>query len=100
MKTLSGIYYATVLLKLTYNGGNLYKWEVISNQYKNQVNGEFFAYLWIILLYFSLESRLVPVVLELSRQVVLKINYVKNLTAVTYRETGVWEYSPSSLQLW
>ena len=33
-------------------------------QYKNQVNGELFAYLWVILLYFSLESRLILVVLE------------------------------------
>ena len=43
-----------------------------SYRYKNQVNGEFFAYLWVILLYFSLESRLIPA-LELG-QVVLKIN--------------------------
>ena len=33
-------------------------------QYKNQVNGESFAYLWVILLYFSLESWLIPAVLE------------------------------------
>ena len=54
--------------------------------YKNQVNGESFAYLWVSLLYFSLESRLIPAVLEIgirSSQVVLKINQVKNLTAVT-----------------
>ena len=38
-----------------------------SYQYKNQVNGEFFAYLWVILLYFSLESRLIPAVLELCQ---------------------------------
>ena len=35
-------------------------------QYKNQVNGEFFVYLWVILLYFSIESKLIPAVLELS----------------------------------
>ena len=33
---------------------------------------EFFAYLWVILLYFSLESRMIPAVVELG-QVVLKI---------------------------
>ena len=38
-----------------------------SYQYKNQVNGEFFAYLWVILLYFRLESRLIPAVLELGQ---------------------------------
>ena len=29
-----------------------------SFKYKNQVNGQFFAYLWVILLYFSRESTL------------------------------------------
>ena len=38
-----------------------------SFQHKNQVNGESFAYLWLILLYFSLESRLIPAVLELCQ---------------------------------
>ena len=38
-----------------------------SFQYKNEVNGEFFAYLWIILLYFSLESRLIPAVMEFGQ---------------------------------
>ena len=33
-------------------------------QYKNHVNEEFFAYLWVILLYFSLESRLIPAVIQ------------------------------------
>ena len=35
-----------------------------SFQHKNQVNGETLACLWIILLYSSLESRLIPAVLE------------------------------------
>ena len=35
-----------------------------SFQLKNQVNGETLAYLWVILLYSSLESRLIPAVLE------------------------------------
>ena len=35
-----------------------------SFQHKNQVNGETLAYLWVILLYSSLESRLIPAVLE------------------------------------
>ena len=45
-----------------------------SFQYMNQVNGESFAYLWVILLYFSLESRLIPAMFLLGRQAVLKIN--------------------------
>ena len=35
-----------------------------SFQHKNQVNGDTLAYLWVILLYSSLESRLIPAVLE------------------------------------
>ena len=35
-----------------------------SFQHKNQVNGETLTYLWVILLYSSLESRLIPAVLE------------------------------------
>ena len=35
-----------------------------SFQHKNQMNGETLAYLWVILLYSSLESRLIPAVLE------------------------------------
>ena len=35
-----------------------------SFQHKNQVNGETLAYLWAILLYSSLESRLILAVLE------------------------------------
>ena len=33
-------------------------------KHKNQVNGDTLAYLWVILLYSSLESRLIPAVLE------------------------------------
>ena len=35
-----------------------------SFQHKNQVNGETLGYLWVILLYSSLESRLILAVLE------------------------------------
>ena len=35
-----------------------------SFQHNNQVNGETLAYLWVIWLYSSLESRLIPAVLE------------------------------------
>ena len=35
-----------------------------SFKHKNQVNGETLTYLWVILLYSSLESRLIPAVLE------------------------------------
>ena len=37
---------------------------VESFQHKNQVSGETLAYLWVILLYSSLESRLIQAVLE------------------------------------
>ena len=60
IKTLSGIYVT-----------DWWNWQIKrvksvsmgSYQYKNQVNRESFAYLWVILLYFSLESRLIPAVL-------------------------------------
>ena len=35
-----------------------------SFQHKNQVNGDTLAYLWVILLYSSQESRLIPAVME------------------------------------
>ena len=35
--------------------------------YKKQVNGESFAYLWVILVYFRLESILISAVLELGQ---------------------------------
>ena len=35
-----------------------------SFQHKNQVNGETLAYMWVILLYSSQESRLIPGVLK------------------------------------
>ena len=44
-----------------------------SFQYKNRVSGESFAYLWVILLHFSLESRPDSSSVGIS-QVVLKIN--------------------------
>ena len=62
IKTLSGIY-AT-------NWWN-WQWKWMKSisiggfQYKNQVNGESFSYLWVISLYFSLESWMIPAVLEL-----------------------------------
>ena len=50
-----------------------YQWQIF--QHKNQVNGESFAYLWVILQYFNLESRLIPAMLESGpSQVVLKID--------------------------
>ena len=36
----------------------------INRKFSAQVNGETLAYLWVILLYFNLESRLIPAVLE------------------------------------
>ena len=51
-----------------------------SFQHKNQVNGEFFAYLWVILLYFSTESGLISGILEVW--LFWNFNQVRNLTAV------------------
>ena len=53
-------------------------------QHRNQVNGHTLAYLLVILLYSSLESRLIPAVLEWKvKSGCFEIDYVKNLTAVT-----------------
>ena len=49
-----------------------------SFKYKNQVNGQFFAYLWVILLYFSRESTL-----DSSSVVIWSSQFVLNLTDVT-----------------
>ena len=71
-----------------------------SFQYKNQVNWESFVYLWVILLYSSQESRLIPAVFELgqvrlfwklTRSIIWKLSHSC--------QTGVWEYFPSSLAL-
>ena len=51
-----------------------------SFQYKNQVKGEFFAYMWVILLYFSTESGLISGILEVW--LFWNFNQVRNLTAV------------------
>ena len=66
-------------------------------QHKNQVNGESFAYLWVILLYFSLEARLIPAVLELG-QVRLFWKLIRSrIWQLSHScQTGVWEYFPSS----
>ena len=71
-----------------------------SFQYKNHVNGEFFAYLWVILLYFSLEPRLDSSMLELG-QVKLFWKIIKSrIWQLSHScQTGVWEYFPSSLAL-
>ena len=69
-----------------------------SFQYKKQVNGEFVAYLWVILLYFSLESRLIPAVL-------VKSGCFENWLGQEFdscymlSQTGVWKYFPSSWAL-
>ena len=60
-----------------------------SFQYKNQVNGESLAYLWVILLYFSLESRLIPAVLELGQVSYLKIT-IGQLSHSC--QIAIWEY--------
>ena len=49
-----------------------------SFKYKNQVNGQFFAYLWVILLYFSRESTL-----DSSSVVIWSSQFVLNLTENT-----------------
>ena len=64
-----------------------------SFQYKNQVNREVFANLWVILLYLSLESILIPAVLELG-QVRLFWNLIKSRIWQLSQscQTGVWVY--------
>ena len=44
-----------------------------SYQYKHEVNGEVFPYLWVILMYFSLQSRRIPAVLEWVSQLFWKL---------------------------
>ena len=69
-------------------------------QFKNQLNWHIFAYMWVILLYFSLESRLVPAVLKLD-QVWLFWKLIRSRIWQLSNSchTGVWEYFPSSLTL-
>ena len=66
-----------------------------SFQYKNQVIGESFAYLWVILLYFSLGSRLdsssVRLFWKLIRWRIWQLSHSC--------QTGIWEYFLSSLAL-
>ena len=46
-----------------HNGWKLYQWDVFLAQEQSECR--VFSYLWVIYLYFSLESRLIPAVLEL-----------------------------------
>ena len=71
-----------------------------SYQYKNQVNGEFFAYLWVILLYFNLKSRPIPAVLELV-QVKLFWKFIRSrILQLSYScQDEAWEYFPRSFAL-
>ena len=72
-----------------------------SYQYKNQVNEAFFLHtLWVTLLYFSLESRQIPALLELG-QVKLFWKLIRSIIWQLSHscQTGVWEYFPSSLAL-
>ena len=77
-----------------WNGWNLYQWEVFSTRTKWME--KFFAYLWVILLYFSLESRLIPEVLELVK-LFWKLIRSRIWQLSHSCQTGVWEYFPSSL---
>ena len=74
MKTLSGIYATGLVWQIKWMKSD----SVGSYQHNNQVNGEFFAYLWVSLLYFSLESRLIPAVLELG-QVRLFLELIRSI---------------------
>ena len=71
-----------------------------SYQYKNQVNGELLHTLWVILLYFSLETRQIPALLELG-QVKLFWKLIRSIIWQLSHscQTGVWDYFPSSLAL-
>ena len=95
MKTFSGIY-ATGLVKLTDKLDEI----CISGKFTVQEPSEwiFFAYLWVILLYFSLESRLIPAVLELGQVKLFRKLSRSRIWQLSHScQTGVWEYFPSSL---
>ena len=93
---------------LTFMPQNWWNWQIkwmksvsmSSFQYKSQVNGEFFACLWVILLYFSPESRLIYGVMELG-QVRLFWKLIRSrIWQLSHScQTGVCEYFPSSLAL-
>ena len=70
-----------------------------SFQHKNQVNGETLAYIWVILLYSSQESRLISAVLE--GQVRLFWNWLGQEFDSCHIAVKLefWEYFPSSLAL-
>ena len=72
-----------------------------SYQYKNQVNGEgFFKYLWVISLYLSLESRLIPAVLGLGQvRLFWKLRRSRIWQLWHSCQTRVWEHFPNSLTL-
>ena len=89
IKTLSGIYVTD-----WWNGQ--IKWmkslPMGSFQSKNQVNGESFAYLWVILLYVSLESRLISTLLELGQvRLFWKLIRSRIWQLSQSCQTGVWE---------
>ena len=71
--------YAMELVKLT--GWNMYHWEVFSTGSKWLES--FIAYMWVILLCFDPESRLISGMLELGQvRLFWKFDLVKNLIAV------------------
>ena len=71
-----------------------------SYQYKNQVNGDIFVYLRVMLQYFSLEPRLIPAVLGLGQvRLIWKLIRSKIWQLSNSCQTGVLAYFPSSLEL-
>ena len=71
-----------------------------SLKYKKQENGEFFAYLWVTLLYCISAKNvdLIPAVLELGQVSLFWKSIRSRIWQMSHScETGVWEYFPSSL---
>ena len=75
-----------------------------SFQYKSQVNGECFAYLWVILLYYSTESGLISGMLEVwlfwklnqirkfdSCQTAVKLEFESLFQAIRHENVEIWK---------
>ena len=90
--------YATELVKLTDKMDGICNSGKLSVRKPSELWGVF-AYLWVILLYFSLDSRLIPAVLELGQ---VKFFFFKLIRSGIWQlshscQTGFWEYFQSSV---
>ena len=72
------------------NGWNLYQWVVVSTRTKGM---EIVSYLWVVLMYFSSESRLISGVVEIGQ---IRLFWSRIWQLSHSCQTGVREYFPSS----